>query len=68
MTADAIDVVLDVGLMIELDIVWNIKDTNPRHRRLRVIVPPLLHNLWMLGDDVLVAEQTLPHRGNACVL
>jgi len=55
-------------LMVEFDVVRNIKDSNPGDRCLRVEVPPLLHDLRVLGDNRAVAEKTLLDRWNTGIL
>lgn len=59
MADNAIDLFPDVRLMIELDVVSDIIDPHPRHRRLGLIMPTLLHDLRMQPNDIVVAIQTL---------
>ncbi len=60
-----IDVFLDVPLVIELNVIRHIKNPNPGDRIFLLIVQLQLPDLWMLGNDVFMAEQALPHRRNA---
>lgn len=51
-----------VGLVSELDMVRNIKDTNPGNRRIRVKMLLLLNDLRMHRNYVLMAVKALLHR------
>ena len=58
MACGAIDLISDVGFMIEFHVIRDIKYSNPRDGGLRIEVPSLLHNLRMLGNNVLMTEKT----------
>ena len=64
MARGAIDPVSDVRLVIEFYMIGDIKYSNPRDWGLRIEVPPLLHNLRVLGNNVLVTKETEAHRRN----
>jgi hypothetical protein len=67
MALGTIDPLLDVPLMIELNVVGYIKDSNPGDRNLFFEMGPQLLDLWMLGNNVFVAEQAFPHCRNPCL-
>jgi hypothetical protein len=68
MACDAVDLLPDVWLVIEFNIIGNIEDSNPGHRCLRIIMPPLQNNLRMLWNNILVAEKTFVHRRDSSIL
>lgn len=59
-----IDLLLDMPLVIELNVIWDIKDPNPWDRNLFFEMGTQFLDLWVLGNNVFVAEQTFPHRRN----
>ena len=68
MTLDTIHLASNMQLIIEFDMIRNIKDSNPRYRCLRVEVPPLLHDLGVLRNNRAVAEKALLDGRNPGIL
>ena len=68
MALDTIHLASNMQLVIEFNMIRNIKDSNPRYRCLRVEVPPLLHDLGVLRNNRAVAEKALLNRRNARIL
>jgi hypothetical protein len=64
MARGAIDPVSDVGLMVEFNMIRDVKHSDPWDRGLRIEMPPLLDDLGMLGNDIPVTEEALSHRWN----
>jgi len=64
----AVDSRPDVGAVVEFHMVGHIINANPGDRSFGFQVPSLLNDLGMLRDDVLVARETLAHRGNPRVV
>jgi len=67
-TFDTIDPHLKVWPVIEFHMVRNIIDPHPGYGGFRLQMPPLLYDLGMLGNDVLVAEKTFAHLRNPGVM
>ena len=68
MACGAIDLISNVGLMLEFHVVRNIENPHPWHGCLRIEMPSFLHNLGVLGNDISVAEEALGHRRNPSIL
>ena len=52
----------DVGAVVEFHVVGHIIDAHPGNGGFGFQMPPLLYELGMVGDDVLVAVEALAHR------
>ena len=68
MALDTIHLASNMQLVIEFNMIRNIKDSNPKYRCLRVEVPPLLYNLGMLRNNRPVAEKALLDERNPGIL
>jgi hypothetical protein len=68
MALDTIHLTANMRLVIEFDMIRNIKDSNPGYRCLRVEVPPLLHDLRVLRNNRAVAEKALLDGRNPGIL
>ena len=68
MALDTIHITANMRLVIEFDMIRNIKDSNPRYRCLCVEVPPLLHDLRVLRNNRAVAEKALLDGRNPGIL
>ena len=61
----ALNLIVDMALMIEQDMFGQVVDLPPRRRRFRIKVPVLFSNPGMIGDDIIVTIETLLHRRNS---
>lgn len=68
MTILAVKPRFEMRPVVEFHMVRNVKNPNPGHRRLRFQMPPLLHDLGVLGNDVLVAIETKVHGRDSGVM
>jgi hypothetical protein len=66
-TLFATNTLFDVPLVIEDDVFGQIVDLTPRGRGIRIVVLVLLPDLWMVGDDVLVAIEAFLDRRHSGV-
>jgi len=68
MALDTIHITANMRLVIEFDMIRNIKDSNPGYRCLRVEVPPLLYDLGVLRNNRAMAEKALLDGRNTGIL
>ncbi len=68
MALDTIQLTANMRLVIEFDMIRNIKNSNPGYRCLRVEVPPLLHDLGVLRNNRAVTEKALLDGRNTGIL
>ena len=68
MALDTIHLASNMRLVIEFDMIRNIKDSNPGDRCLRVKMPPLLHDLGVLSNNISMAEKALLDGRNPGIL
>ncbi len=61
MASAAIKLSPDVPLMVKLNVIRQIKDPHPLHGLPGIQMFPLIHDLRMMGNNVLVAEKTFTH-------
>lgn len=55
----------NMALVIEHDMLGQIVCLDPRSGRIGIKIPMFLQNLWVFGNDVIVAIQTFFHRWNS---